>query len=334
MSRVSGDTFVGEGKIMKRYLWVFLFLTSTSYAEVNQTGPYIVGTLKKQVTSLTNENSQIKRENETLKRQLADKDREIEWLKHLCRKNNIDPNEQSSFRGADIGDPKNEMASTRYTEVNQTGPYIVRSLQKQIETLTQENQQIKQANEQLKQQLADKDREVERLQALCRKNNIDPNVRFSFRGAHIGDPKNKMAKQISVKPQIKKLNGLERFKDNSVEGRLGDIPINYLWWNYLDDKLVGFLVAAKSNVFDQFRDYLIARYGEPDAIERGTIQNAMGATFPSIILVWETPDGRMLLINPSGNIDELALSITQVGIDEELDRRDKEIAKQNAGKAF
>jgi hypothetical protein len=42
----------------------------------------------------------------------------------------------------------------------------------------------------------------------------------------------------------------------------------------------------------------------------------------------------MLLINPSGNIDELALSITQVGIDEELDRRDKEIAKQNAGKAF
>jgi len=182
MSRVSGDTFVGEGKFMKRYLLLFLFLTSVCYAEVNQTGPYIVKTLQNQVTYLTNENSQIRRENEQLMRQLADKDREIKRLQALCRKNNIDPNEQSSFRGADIGDQKNKMASTRDAEVNQTGSYIVRSLQKQIETLTQENEQIKQANEQYKQQLADKDREIERLQALCRKSNIDPNEYFSYRG--------------------------------------------------------------------------------------------------------------------------------------------------------
>jgi prefoldin subunit 5 len=167
---------------MKRYLLLFLFLTSVCYADVNQTGPYIVKTLQNQVSYLTNENSQISRENEQLTRPLADKDREIKRLQTLCRKNNIDPNGQSSFRGTDIGDPKNKMASTRYAEVNQTGSYIVRSLQKQIETLTQENEQIKQANEQYKQQLADKDRKIERLQALCRKNNIDPNEYFSYRG--------------------------------------------------------------------------------------------------------------------------------------------------------
>jgi len=82
MSRVSGDTFIGEGKIMKRYLWVFLFLASTCYAEVNQTGPYIVKSLQKQIENLTAENQQ-------LKQQLANKDKEIEQLKSLCLKNNI-----------------------------------------------------------------------------------------------------------------------------------------------------------------------------------------------------------------------------------------------------
>jgi hypothetical protein len=60
------------------------------------------------------------------------------------------------------------MTSTCYAEVNQTGPYIVRSLQKQVENLTAENQQ-------LKQQLVGKDKEIELLKALCRKNNIDTN---------------------------------------------------------------------------------------------------------------------------------------------------------------
>ena len=85
MFRISGNTFVGEGKIMRRFLWVFLLLTSTCYAEVNQTGPYIVKSLQKQIENLTAENQQ-------LKQQLVDKDKEIELLKALCRKNNIDTN--------------------------------------------------------------------------------------------------------------------------------------------------------------------------------------------------------------------------------------------------
>ena len=249
------------------------------------------------------------------------------------------------------------LASTCYAEVNQTGPRILRSLQKQIETLTQENQQIKQANEQLKQQLVDKDREVERLEALCRKNNIDPNVvRFSFRGAYIGDPKSKMENQFRGRPELgvvpmmsKGRNGLESFRDTSIVKReglslqayLGDIPIEMLIWAYLDDKLVGFSVVAKSagrepgeNVFNQFRDYLIERYGQPDKIEKGTTQNIMGATFPKVILTWYTSDGPMVLENPSGSIDEFSLFMCQRGLEKEFDRRNKEIAEQNADKAF
>jgi hypothetical protein len=80
--KVSNHTFVCEGKNMQRFLWVLLLMTSTCYAEVNQTGPYIVKSLQKQVENLTAENQQ-------LKQQLADKDKEIERLKSLCRKNNI-----------------------------------------------------------------------------------------------------------------------------------------------------------------------------------------------------------------------------------------------------
>jgi len=82
MFRISGNTFIGEEKIMKRYLLIFLFLASTCYADVNQTGPYIVRSLQKQIENLTAENQQ-------LKQQLADKDKEIEQLKSLCRKNDI-----------------------------------------------------------------------------------------------------------------------------------------------------------------------------------------------------------------------------------------------------
>jgi len=251
---------------MKRYLLIFLFLISVCYADVNQTGPYIVKTLQNQVLSLTNENSQIKQANEQLRQQLADK------------------------------------------------------------------------NEQFKRQLADKDREIEWLKRLCLKNNIDPNTQFSFRGAHIGDPKSKMKNQIAARPFVgKQKNGLEYFIDTSVrkEGfRLGDIPIEELEWWYLDDKLVGFSVTAESYVFGQFRDYLIERYGQPSRIITGTTQNRMGATFDQDILKWDTSDGPMSLTNPSGNIDKLRLTMTQTGLYEELDRRDKEIAKQNADKAF
>jgi seryl-tRNA synthetase len=83
--KVSNHTFVCEGKNMQRFLWVLLLMTSTCYAEVNQTGPYIVKSLQKQVENLTAENQQ-------LKQQLADKNKEIELLKALCRKNNIDTN--------------------------------------------------------------------------------------------------------------------------------------------------------------------------------------------------------------------------------------------------
>lgn len=270
MIKINSYDFVGERNIMKKYIWAFLFLASTCYADVNQTGPYLVKSLQNQVSSLTNENNKLQQINEQLKKQLADK------------------------------------------------------------------------NEQFKRQLADKDREIERLKHLCIKNNIDPNEQFSFRGAHIGDPKSKMQDHFSDKPLIKQNNGLEIFRDTSIkefkvdswQAYLGDIPIESLDWEYLDDKLVGFSVIAKSTVFEKFRDYLIARYGQPDKIKKGTVQNAMGATFPSITLVWNTPDGLMLLMNPSTNIDEVALSMTQFGINEELDRRDKEIAKQNAGKAF
>ena len=60
----------------------------------------------------------------------------------------------------------------------------------------------------------------------------------------------------------------------------------------------------------------------------------MGATFPLVTLTWNTSDGPMILKNPDGNIDELTLFMIQDGIGAELDRRDKELAKQNADKAF
>jgi hypothetical protein len=111
--RIKGNTFVGEGKIMKRYLWVFLFLASTCYAEVNQSGPYIVRSLQKQVENLTTENQQ-------LKQQLADKDKEIERLKSLCRKNNINVSVGSAYTDS------HEEPNTEHLNSQTTGPIIYR----------------------------------------------------------------------------------------------------------------------------------------------------------------------------------------------------------------
>ena len=81
-NKLRGAIFGGEEKITKRYLLIFLFLASTCYADVNQTGPYIVKSLQKQIENLTAENQQ-------LNQQFANKDKEIEQLKSLCRKNDI-----------------------------------------------------------------------------------------------------------------------------------------------------------------------------------------------------------------------------------------------------
>jgi cell division protein FtsB len=304
MFKVSSSTFVGEGKFMKRYLLIFLFLTSICYAETNQRRP-TYQSLQIQVENLT-------KENQRLKQQMGG----FDWL---------------VAKGA------------------------LETLKEQVEALRAENQQLKHQMA----WLTDKEKEIERLKTLCRKNGIDPEEKadsrvkdvnssvvrrsqFSFRGAYIGDPKSKMDKQLAVSPLVKRKNGLESFTDTSVmqekggsmKAYLGDIPIDFLTWDYLDDKLVGFSVVAKSNVFDQFRDYLIERYGQPSSIITGTTQNRMGATFPRVILTWDTSDGPMVLENPSTNIDEIALGMTQTGLYEELDRRDKEIAKHNADKAF
>jgi hypothetical protein len=203
--------------------------------------------------------------------------------------------------------------------------------------------------------------EVQELPATSEKS-IEPKIeskvakpiskpRFSFRGAFIGDDISLKDKDFdghesprNTRIVLREENGFTQAYDNSIGKKnpeygwtinyLGDIPVEYLYWWYLDNKLVGFEIEASSNLFAELKNMVIAKYGEPFKIENGTVQNKLGATFPQTSVIWNMNEGVMILENPSSKLDKLRLTMSQYGLWEELANRNKKIAEKKAKDAF
>jgi hypothetical protein len=86
--------------------------------------------------------------------------------------------------------------------------------------------------------------------------------------------------------------------------------------------------------YGKLKSRLIAVYDEPSITKHGIVQNKLGAEFPQETLVWATPDGPMMLMNPSSQMDECELYMLSTDVAKKIEKKEKDIAEQNAHSTF
>jgi hypothetical protein len=114
---------------------------------------------------------------------------------------------------------------------------------------------------------------------------------FTFMGHAIGDPISKWAKQLDIGDGLgcKKADvyGRKHCRDISLKRgkygyEIGPLPVDWLYWDFLDDKLIGFQVAANVNDFRTMLDMTTEKYGQPSKLTETRA-------------TWKTPHGPMQL---------------------------------------
>src|SRR4051794_36942437 len=94
---------------------------------------------------------------------------------------------------------------------------------------------------------------------------------FSFMGHSIGDSFSKWRGKLEVNDTLswcKKPDsfGIRRCKDNSLAkegsyGKIGPLSVDWLNWDFLDDKLIGFQLAAYKSEYTTIFDMTSSKYG-------------------------------------------------------------------------
>lgn len=153
---------------------------------------------------------------------------------------------------------------------------------------------------------------------------------FAFRGNRIGDPIGRLFPCHDRPDLTKGWSPLETpvstcIASNVVPGRkscedystyrdaytwIGPVPTMGITYEYLNDRLTGFTVMMQGRSWLSMSAMLKDKYGPPTTSARGTVQNAMGATFDAMTETWATPDGQLVLRSRYPLIDGAHLEFT------------------------
>src|SRR5205807_753952 len=112
-----------------------------------------------------------------------------------------------------------------------------------------------------------------------------------------------------------------------------DPYIQYLAYNYMDNKLVGFYLSSPSAQYSRFAELLIAKYGQPAWHGDKAFDGTRGRYY-SEALIWITPHGPMTLQRHDGEYKDMILSMMDADAEKEFSRRSQENSKEKAKKAF
>jgi hypothetical protein len=145
--------------------------------------------------------------------------------------------------------------------------------------------------------------------------------RFSFRGNEIGDPIARMEpffwnreSNVFQCYSDRNLPGFKACRDTSIDGLAGqskieDLPVKHLFYEYLDDQLVGFLLTTSTDHFDALRALITLAYGPPHQVERSSLHDRDSKAFDQVVSVWNTPHGPMTLTKRARTTSESSLRL-------------------------
>lgn len=140
---------------------------------------------------------------------------------------------------------------------------------------------------------------------------------FSFRGHRVGDPLSKHRKSYIRDGKLdcqatSDVPGRKYCNDRAlpiVHGypELAGMSVMNLWYDYYEEKFVGFYLCVHTNHYANLRAMLIERYGQPSSTIQQPVQNRLGAVFDNEITVWRTPHGPMKLSQRSDQLHQADL---------------------------
>lgn len=115
---------------------------------------------------------------------------------------------------------------------------------------------------------------------------------------------------------------------------LGEVRTKVISYVYEEDKLFAIAVLFNTSDFDQMREMLIGRYGEPNKSETGSIQTRAGVDYPTRTVSWLFSDGLLQLSERATRIDVAALNFIDVNAAEAQKLREAEAAREAGRRAF
>lgn len=137
-------------------------------------------------------------------------------------------------------------------------------------------------------------------------------VRSTFGSQHCRDPKSAVADIVCM-------------MDVDFAGKQANLMVAIY-----SGRVAGVMVHFDASGWHEVRGALVAKFGQPDLTQTGTVQNAMGVAFDTETLTWRAGDLSLVAKKRAGKVTEGTVEIQSAATAAEFTRRRAAQAREDA----